>query len=83
MNVRAKFYVTEIKHVVTHQPDTVCATIVMAPVYGDGTDNAAWSKWTPNGKLEMTVTNPAAIERFDLGKSYYLDFTPVPEPVAG
>ncbi|MET3527282.1 hypothetical protein [Phenylobacterium koreense] len=77
MSVRAKFYVQKIEHVYTGPTSGDCANIILSPVYGDGSDNAAWSKWTPNGKLEMTVTNPAAIAQFELGKSYYLDFTPV------
>jgi hypothetical protein len=45
--------------------------------YGDGkSDNAEWSKWTPSGELRMFVTNPAAIDAFDVGKSYYLELTP-------
>lgn len=35
---------------------------------------------TPNGKLEMTITNPAAIGFLKPGKKYYLDFTEAPEP---
>ena len=40
----------------------VMAILTFAPVYdnGDGS-NKDWSKWTPQGKLEMTVTNPTAI----------------------
>jgi hypothetical protein len=45
-------------------------------VYGNGEANKDWSKWTPSGELKMMVTNPAAIEKFELGKEYYLDFTP-------
>jgi hypothetical protein len=79
MTVRAKFYVSEVKHVGTPGSEP-CATIVMAPVfgsYGDGKDNESWSKYTPSGKLEMTVTNPGAIDQFAVGQAYYLDFTPV------
>lgn len=41
----------------------------------DGEENKSWSKWTPSGKLEMSVTNPDA-QKFEPGKSYYLDFSP-------
>lgn len=45
-------------------------------VYGkDGTDNAQWSKWTPNGNLKMTINNPACFDKFEVGEEYYLDFT--------
>lgn len=50
----------------------------MAPVYGSDAKpaNKDWSKYTPQGELKMTITNPGAIEQFELGKEYYLDFTP-------
>jgi len=78
MTVRAKFFVSEVKHTGTPGSDPF-AVIVMQPVfgsYGDGKENESWSKYTPSGKLEMSVTNPGAIEQFEIGKAYYLDFTP-------
>jgi len=45
-------------------------------VYGtDGSGNADWSKWTPNGSLKMTINNPECFDKFEVGKEYYLDFT--------
>lgn len=44
-------------------------------VFDDGTpENERYAKYTPTGKLEITVDNPAV--SFEPGKSYYLDFTP-------
>jgi hypothetical protein len=82
MTVRAKFQCLEIKHHhVPHDPaaqsQSVNVEVRLVPVYGDGSDNASWSKWTPCGELKMTITNPPAAEAFDIGKSYYLDFIPV------
>ncbi|WP_164830340.1 hypothetical protein [Sinorhizobium medicae] len=45
--------------------------------YGDGKANESWSKHTPSGKIEMNITNPDAIDAFDVGKAYFVDFTPV------
>ena len=78
MSVRAKFFVTEIKHTGTPGSDPY-ATITLAPVfgtYGNGQANESWSKYTPSGKIEMAVTNPAAIDQFAVGQSYFVDFTP-------
>ena len=36
-----------------------------------------FSKFTPNGKMEFTVTNPAVIDRFKPGQEYYIDLIPV------
>jgi len=39
-----------------------------------------WSKWTPQGKIEMSLTYPAALARFELCKGY-VDFSLAPAPV--
>lgn len=78
MTVRAKFYVKQINHM-HHGQDNDATEITMAPVFGtfgDGSANESWSKHTPSGELTMMITNPAAVEKFEIGKSYYLDFTP-------
>ena len=40
--------------------------------------NKSWSKWTPSGTLELTITNPEAFNQFAVGQDYFVDFTPVP-----
>lgn len=80
MSVRAKFYVQKVEHMHTPVPGEVCANVSLAPVFGtfgDGKDNETWSKYTPNGKLEMTITNPDAIGQFEIGRAYFLTFDPV------
>lgn len=76
MTVRAKFRVKGINHIDTASPDHVCAEITLHAVYGDGKSNESWSKATPQGQIKLMITNPLAIDAFDLGKSYYVDFTP-------
>ncbi len=51
----------------------------MSPVYGNGDPNHENTKFwqaSPGGRLELSVVNAAAVERFEVGKEYYLDFTP-------
>ena len=77
MTVQAKFWVTDIKHH-AHKAgsgDNQSATVEMQPVYGGGA-NDHWSfwKWTPAGKIEMTITNPAAVDQFELGGEYLITF---------
>lgn len=38
-------------------------------------ENEEWSKWTPAGKLEITVSNPIVFGTFVPGKDYYLNIT--------
>ena len=71
MNVRAKFKVMSVKH---HEGDQ--AMIELSAIHG--ADNRTWSKWTPNGTLTMTVTNPAATAQFVPGACVFLDFTEAP-----
>lgn len=77
--VRAKFWVSGIRHIHQQSPGQVFAEITLAPVYAgqDGNPaNSDWSKYTPQGEIKMGVTNPAAIEKFLLGQKFFIDFTP-------
>ena len=74
MNVQAKFQLVEINHRQTHNPDDVNVGFVFQAVYANGEANKDWSKYTPNGELKMTVTNPEAIKQFELGADYILTF---------
>lgn len=75
--VRAKFQVQSIKKLQWG------ATILgLSAVYDDGIEeNKRYAKATPSGTLEIQIDNPPALEFFELGQCYYLDFTKV-EPVA-
>lgn len=76
--VRAKFWVTNVNHAHTG-PGNIFAEVKMAPVYSgqDGNPaNAEWSKATPQGAISLSITNPEAIEQFELGKSYWIDISP-------
>lgn len=78
--VRAKFFVTDIQHPPTPGSEPY-ATVYLQPVfgsYGDGAVNETWSKYTPSGQIVMSITNPDAIEAFEKGRAYFIDFTPVP-----
>lgn len=76
MKVRAKFLCTSIRHLYTGANSDRPAIVELSAVWGDGKGNESWSKATPQGKVEMTITNPGAIDAFELGKSYFMDFTP-------
>jgi len=38
--------------------------------------NFEWSEATPSGYLELTITNRAAFERFEVNKEYMVTFAP-------
>ena len=73
MTVRAKFWIKAINNAHVGG-DGIFVEVQMAPVYDDA--NKDWSKYTPQGEIKMSITNPAAVAQFELGKKYYIDFTP-------
>lgn len=40
-------------------------------------EDIAFNKFTPSGNIEMLIDNPKVMEQLVIGKSYYLDFTPI------
>lgn len=77
MSVRCKFKVNTIEH---HDGNGV--TIKMSPTTSadPNSENAKFWKWTPGGSLVFNCVNPDAIKQLELGKEYYLDISPAPEP---
>lgn len=54
-------------------------TIEMSPVYGNGDpahENTKFWQASPSGSLSLGCINAAAAAQFELGKDYYVDFTP-------
>lgn len=81
--VRAKFWVKSVRHNHTGAAGAIHADVELAPCYGsypggDSEENKSFSKWTPSGEIKLSITNPDAIAFFDVGKPYYIDFTPAP-----
>lgn len=79
MRVRSKFKLQEIRQ---HAGSSM-RTFIFSAVCADGTpENEKFAKYTPNGRLEFVVDNPAVIESYKLGSEYYFDSTPASvEPV--
>lgn len=66
MAVRAKFKCIE------NDGENVSLEVVTS---GSG-ENDSFFKWTPYGQLKMGTVNENAAKQFEVGKEYYLDFTP-------
>lgn len=74
--IRAKFVVTQ----VTHFEHPGYAQITLEPRYAKNVpEDQRFAQATPCGKFEMTVTNPAVIEKLKPGTIWYLDFEAAPE----
>lgn len=58
---------------------TEMRTLVLSPVYGNGDPNHENTKFwnaSPSGEIKLGTVNPEAWSQFELGKEYYVDFTP-------
>ena len=49
--------------------------------YSNSPEDNSYSKYTPSASFEMTIDNPAVQAKLKLGATYYVDFTPVLNPV--
>ena len=49
--------------------------VTLMPVVGGSPENDQFFSATPGGKIRMDVVNAAALEQFEVGKQYYVDFT--------
>lgn len=46
----------------------------------DGSDeNNTFAKFSPSGKLELTIANPNLLGVFEVGDTFYVDFTEAPK----
>jgi hypothetical protein len=48
--------------------------VELLPVINGNDENKEFWKYTPSGKIEMQIDNPAAFGKFEVGKEYYVDF---------
>lgn len=77
--VRAKFFCSQKGEAASTQGTSDLnkwVNIMLNPVHGNNEENAQFFKNTPNGRIELSVVNPAAAAQFEVGKEYYVDFTP-------
>lgn len=78
MTVRCKFTLNSIKHFAYGGKE-----FVFHPAYDMSIpEDQRFAKASPSGEFRIVVDNPAAAAQFELGKAYYFDATPAPEPVA-
>lgn len=77
MTVKAKFFVASNAKVAQtndtpQQAYDKINMVRLSPIYSDG--NIEWSKFTPSGSIELTITNPAAADFFVPGKIVSITF---------
>lgn len=59
-------------------------TVVFTPVAKstsypeDGSDeDNTFAKFSPSGRFELTIANPALVGKFAIGDKFYVDFSPI------
>lgn len=45
------------------------------PVTSGSVENEKFFRYTPGGTISFYVCNPSVVEKFQVGKEYYLDFS--------
>lgn len=75
MSVRAKLTLSAIEH-----SSWGGKTLKFSAQYDQTIpEDQRFQKATPSAHAEFQIDNPAALEQFNLGDAYYVDFTPAPK----
>lgn len=73
--VRAKFKVMSVTRRKEYD-GTEVRDVKLYPVSSGSEENKSFFKYTPCGEIVLGTTNADAADKFELGKEYYVDFTP-------
>ena len=73
--VRAKFVVENIEKYGDKEDSG--GRVILHAVYDDNPDseNGKFFQYTPAGQIDLSTVNPSALEQFEVGQEYYVDFT--------
>lgn len=79
--MRAKFKIVSVNRT-EHAENLTMIPVSKSTAYpADGSDeDNTYAKFSPSGKLELSVANPALFGTLHPGDTYYLDFTKVEKP---
>lgn len=56
--------------------DGIGTVVKLNPVMDGSAENKEFYKYSPSGSIELGTVNEAASAMFEIGKEYYVDFTP-------
>ncbi len=82
--MRAKLRISEVEPLGTYG-QTIKAFPVCGKPFGPNgeSEDNTFSRYTPNGLLELSITNPDLAGKIKVGQEFYVDFTEVEAPVEG
>ena len=70
--VVAKFKVQRVEQQQSNNEPYI--NVFMHAVYGEGKENKEWSKYTPSGNIQMTITNKNVLDFFQVDQEYFVNF---------
>lgn len=79
--MRAKMKVVGVGPLASGNPSS--QSVAFSAVYKDSYDDSGededntYARWTPQASFSVVVCNPNLIGQFELGDTFYVDFTPV------
>lgn len=77
MSVRAKFKVESVTTRANWQRDKGhIGTVRLVPVMDGSEENKRFYDATPSGAIELGTINQDALKQFEIGREFYVDFTP-------
>lgn len=71
--------VCNFKTINTYDGKEVDARLCFAPVYNGSPENMEFFKYTPGGEFSIFTVNLEVAKNFEMGKEYYVDFSPAGE----
>ncbi|MDN8617853.1 hypothetical protein [Variovorax ginsengisoli] len=76
MSVRAKFKVVSITTSARWNGPGTMGTVKLQPVTSGSEENKKFYEATPSGEITLGTINQDALAQFEIGKEFYVDFTP-------
>lgn len=58
-------------------------SVHFSPVYSGSEENQKFFQATPGGQIAFYTVNQSALDQFEQGKEYYVDFSPAEDPGGG
>jgi len=58
-------------------------SVHFSPVYSGSEENKKFFQATPGGQIAFYTVNQSALDQFEQGKEYYVDFTPAEKVAQG
>jgi hypothetical protein len=73
--LRLKLLVNSVKKCVDNEGKPTQEEVCLSAVYSNEGANKQWSKWTPSGRFDFTISNPDAMGKLLPGQFVFADLS--------